>query len=177
MSLLLQLWHLSLIVFNESRRQPIDWDFLAKPRPYPGLHCIEALVVEITDRKGVHWGQLRDKACSHLQTLEVLPEKALQISLYLCPPLFLKLLDLADGVNLSVEVQDESVNPVVVLVVRISLDQDLGQLECSQLIEPALADSVSNLTHLGCKHAHNLAEGALNKRVWGHTKDVIIVVE
>ena len=112
------------------------------------LNGVKAGVVEVTTRHFGARSQFRNQAMRKLDWFEISPEQLLQVFSRFVLLFGVKFLDFAHRINLFVEIDQKSVDPVCILEVCVRLNEVFGQLKSPELVEPVLADPVSDLAEL-----------------------------
>lgn len=126
---------------------------------------------------GHHWGHLGCVSHRKLQYLEVVPVKVLEVGPHCILTLILELGDATERLDLFIEVEEESIDPVIVFEMSIGLNQSFGQLQGAHLIESTVTGTASNLAKLGSQNVDDLPKCAKLKGVGGHAKDLVVHIE
>ena len=83
-----------------------------------------------------------------LDRFEIGPEEFLQVFPCFILLVGVEFLYFAHRVNLFIEINQESIDPVCILEVCVRLNEVFGQLKSPELVEPVLANSVPDLAEL-----------------------------
>ena len=111
------------------------------------------------------------------QILKVIPKDALQVRFCCVFATIFQLRHATELVNLPIQVKHESVDPLVVTIVSVGLNEYFCQVKRPRLVETTVSYSQSHLAELGSQYIDYLAERTDLKRLGSHSKNLIVHVK